>query len=413
MATNEALAAATDAARRYGRLAVAVLWPPRDGCAPRSLRHYAVAVPVVALLPVYGAYQWLGLLFDEILFRGYRRVPVTAPLFIVGVARSGTTALHHALADDPQLTTMRAWECVLAPSITWRYLWRGLARLDRYIGRPGARAVQRLERRWLANLQAVHTSSLTAPEEDYLTLMPAFACFVLVVLAPDAGALWRLGRFDAALGDGERRRLMAAYRRRVQRHLYFHGPGRRLLAKNAAFTPALGSLMAAFPDARLMVCLHHPDAALGSQLAAVDGALTALHGPYRRRPFARRMLATFAFQYRHLLTLLPSALPGQAVLVPNGALAHDLAGTVERAYAELGLSVPAAYAEHLARRHRARSEPRARRERDLRAYGLDEDSVRAAFDPIHHCVDFEALTPTAAAELGPEVNRGEPVPEAA
>ncbi|PSQ94748.1 MAG: hypothetical protein BRD57_00135 [Proteobacteria bacterium SW_6_67_9] len=206
MTTNEALHASAEAARRYARLAGAVLWPPRDGCARRTLRHYAVALPLVALLPAYAACQWLGLLLDEVLFRGYRRVPVTAPLFIVGVARSGTTALHHALADDPQLTTMRTWECVLAPSITWRYLWRGLARLDRCIGRPCTRGLQRLERRWLAGLQAVHPSSLTAPEEDYLTLLPAVACFVLVVLAPDTPALWRLGRFDTALGDGERRK---------------------------------------------------------------------------------------------------------------------------------------------------------------------------------------------------------------
>ena len=59
-----------------------------------------------------------GFVFDEIFFRGYRKIEVKRPVFIMGVPRSGTTFLHRLLSkDEDQFSYMKTWEIFYAPSI--------------------------------------------------------------------------------------------------------------------------------------------------------------------------------------------------------------------------------------------------------------------------------------------------------
>ena len=378
-----------DGIRRYLGLIARTLVPGRRGCSRATLRHYALAPLLLALLPIAAAYHWLGLLLDELLFRGYRRVRVREPVFVLGVPRSGTTALHHTLAADPQFTTLRTWECLLATSVTWRWCWWGIGRADRWLGGHGRRRLERLDGRLLGGLNDVHAVALYSPEEDYLALLPALGCFVLIVLAPDAGAIWRLGRFDADLREGERRRLMRLYHRVVQRHLYFHGTGRRFLAKNASFAPAAASLLETFPDARVLACLREPAGAVASQLDALDPTIAAIHGRYRREVLCERIVSTFVFHYRHLLETLGQADDDRAVLIPSGALRRDMRGTIMAAYHRLGLALTPAFARHLAALPVAGSAGGGTRH-DLGRFGATAATVQQRFADVRAAFDFDA-----------------------
>ena len=77
-----------DTLRRYGQLVAVTLCPPKDGCLRPGVRHYLAGIASLALLALFLVYHWLGLLLDEILFRGYRRVAVERPVFILGVPRT-------------------------------------------------------------------------------------------------------------------------------------------------------------------------------------------------------------------------------------------------------------------------------------------------------------------------------------
>lgn len=380
-------------------LAISALAPPRGGICRATLRHYATTLTLLCLLPAALAYHWSGLLLDELLFPRYRRIPVRAPLFILGVPRSGTTALHHLLARDPRLTTMRTWECLLAPAISWRYLWRGLARLDAGLGRPLGRLLAGVGGGGLQRLAPAHPLALDSPEEDYLALLPRLSCFLLVVAFPDAPQLWRLGRGDRGLDAAARRRLMAAYRRSIQRHLHFHGAGRRYLAKNAAFAPLAGSLLEAFPDARIIACLREPAGAVSSQLASLEPGLRALHGDYRRTPLRARMLEQLGLGYRTLLRVLPGLPAGQAVFLPLAAQRHGLARAVRDCYRCLGLPLAPALAAAA-----AAGDPGARRYRSghrhrLADFGLESAAVHRRFADIEACFDFTRRTPLPAHAL--------------
>jgi len=389
-----------DIARRYAGLVRAAVWPPAGGCARPGLRHYATTLPLLLLLPPWLVYHWLGLLLDELLFRRYRRVEVHEPLFVLGVPRSGTTAVHHALARDPRNTTLTTWECLFAPAITWRYLWTGVARVDRAVGRPLARLVGWLERRCLGGFQRVHPIGLETPEEDYLALLPILGCFILVVPFPDAAAIWRLGGGTRTLQPGERERLLRFHQRILQRHLYFHGAERRLLSKNAAFASLAPSLVEHYPRARVLACLREPASAVSSQLAAVEPSLYAFHGACRAAVFRNRMLEHFGAYYRDLLTGL-RPLAGRAVLLPAGALRADPGGTLAAAHEQLGLTMAAEVADDLLRQARTAASAGSHGHA-LSDFGLDPVGLGDRFAGLHAEFDFAAAGPVPA---GPSAER--------
>ncbi|MFC4260950.1 sulfotransferase [Marinobacter lacisalsi] len=260
---------------------------------------------LLALLLINGS----GLALDRLFFPGYRHVRIRAPVFVIGIPRSGTTFLHRLLALDRRFSTTALWELVFAPSITQRYFWLGFARLDRLAGAPLARLLASVERRVLGKLDDIHGTGLAAPEEDYLALAPVLGCFLLVLPLPDE-RLWRLARGDQALSGREKRRILGFYRGIVQRHLWFHGPERTLLSKNPSFTPLIESLVAEFPDARFVACFRNPTRAVPSQINAILVGARIFRGRDIDADYWRdRLTDMLCFYYRHLFETLPN-LPG-------------------------------------------------------------------------------------------------------
>jgi hypothetical protein len=338
-----------------------------------------VMVGFLPLFTLVQAIHWLCLLLDEVLFRGYRRVPVREPLFVLGVPRSGTTLLHRVLSRDPNLTTFQTWECLLAPSITQRQAILGLARLDRAMGRPLARLLAWLERRVFGALDDVHAMDLAAPEEDYLALLPAMACFILVIPFPAAEPLWRLATVDRDMPEAERRRLMAFYRSLLQRHLYVHGPDLRLLSKNAAFAGMAGTLRETFPDARFVRCDREAQAVVPSQLSSIQGGVRLFASDPENRVFTPRMTDLLRAYYANLAQHLPAAGGPHHATVDMGMLKDDLAGAVRGVYGALGLPLDSAFAVALEEEAAAARSYRSRHRYTAQAFGLDETAIAEAF----------------------------------
>lgn len=265
---------------RYFRAWARALSPA--GWKETGLNARRVAI-LVAGLPLFFLVQlihWLGLLLDEVFFRGYRRVEIDDALVITGVPRSGTTFIHRTLAaSDERFTTMSTWEVLLAPSVTEKRFWRALGRLDRLLGGPGKRWTEWLTRRLTGEFDRVHRVGLWDAEEDYLCLLPAGGCFLFSLVFPGSPWFWRLGNFDA----GDERELPAFYHACLQKHLYVAGRGRRLLTKNASFGTWVPALAEYLPGARFVICVREFDSAYASQLAAVASGIR-LFGVERVRP---------------------------------------------------------------------------------------------------------------------------------
>lgn len=257
------------------------------------------AAVLIAGLPLFFLVQlihWLGLLLDEVFFRGYRKVEIADALVITGVPRSGTTFIHRTLAaSDERFTTMSTWEVLLAPSVTEKRFWRMLGRLDRRLGGWGKLWVERLTRRLSGEFDRVHRVGLWEAEEDYLCLLPAGGCFLFCLVFPGSSWFWSLGNIDPR----DKRELLAFYHACLQKHLYVVGTDRRLLTKNASFGTWVTALAEYLPGARFVICVREFDSAYASQLASVAPGIKLL-GVERARPllearFRDNLKANFRF----------------------------------------------------------------------------------------------------------------------
>ena len=346
----------------------------------RRLAAMAVCLPVFVFVQ---AANLLGLLLDEVLFPGYRKQDVRAPVFIVGIPRSGTTRLHHVLAeDDAQFTTCSTWELLLAPSIVQRRLFAWIARVDRRVGGGGHRIGRWIEWRMSTRMDRVHAISLRSPEEDYLFLLPLLACFILILPFPASEDVWRLARFDEAVDERERRWIMTYYKRCLQRHLYARGRGRRLLSKNASFCPALRSLRETFPDCRLICCVRDPAATVPSQLSAIEGGARWFGTSVSSEPFRSKMVDALQYYYEHLCACLSEWQPASWVCVSLPELTSHLDKTVGRVYTHFGLGMRPAMRAFLSNEARRARHFESRHRYDPASFGLSVEELNRR---MGHC----------------------------
>lgn len=387
-----------DATRRLFALLRGTFLPRRNDFERLTPRRLAVMALFLPLLVLAQLVHWLGFLLDEVFFRGYRRVSIREPLFVLGVPRSGTTHLHRVLARDQQYTTFRTWECLFALSVTERKLWLGVAAADRAVGRPLGRLLGWVERRAFGALEGIHSMRLDDPEEDYFSLMPVLACFILVLPFPFAGHLWRMGHFDRDMTGPERTRLLDFYESCLKRHLYVHGTDKRLLSKNAAFAPLAGALAGRFPDARFIACLREPLETVPSQISSIAPGLAAFDADPGDGSLRERFVDLLAFYYENLDRALTPIPDGRRVWIAMPDLVADLEGTVLRAYRTLGLPAGEGFRTELAAAHRKARSYRTGHSYSLDGFRLTEEAIRTRFAHAYGRFDFG---PRASADQKP------------
>jgi hypothetical protein len=313
----------------------------------------------------------LAFLIDDLVFSGYKAIRVRDPLFIVGVPRSGTTYLHRLLAqDDERFVVFRFWELLLAPAICQRKLFLGAMRIDRFLGGPVKRILTAAERLFFHGMDDIHHSSLTAPEEDYFAFLPICACFLLVALFPEDEALWRLSRFDEAVSERERDRVMAFHYAIFQRHLYIHGENRRILSKNPSFSSLIQALDRTYPDCRIICCLRNPLRAVPSLVSSMTTGADILHNGAGEPAFQKRLTEMALFYYRHLTGHLPQMPEGRHAFLTMEALKADSDGQVRGIYQRLGYPLSPGFASVLKQESR-----QARRHVSRHRYSLDQFGI--------------------------------------
>jgi hypothetical protein len=311
--------------------------------------------------------HWIGFLLDEILFRGYRHVGLDDPLFIVGVPRSGTTHLHRVLAQDEQFSSLTMLECILAPSVTERYVWFGILKL-----------LAKFDWTWLTKLMSrmddIHELRLDEPEEDFLLLLFMDACFLGVVVCPRSPYFWRLARFDSEMPFSFRRSVMTYYRRCLQKHLFYHGTHRRLLSKNPSFTSFIGSLAEEFPDARFIGCVRSPRETVPSQLSSLMPAFGLLGDEQLPDGFQDEMLAVLSSYYREM--------KGAAFPVLEMKELEKLDAVVRRLYGELDLAISEEFGHLLIDLDQDAREYRSRHSYRVDQFGLSESLIDDLFKEV-------------------------------
>ena len=324
-----------------------VTW--RDPLAPMSPRRAAMLVLGMPVFLLVQGIHAICLLLDDVLFPKYRKVAIERPLFITGIPRSGTTFLHRTLAaDNNRYTTLTTWEALLAPSIIQRQVIRGVAWLDRRLGGLGRRSLNALTRRLAGGLDDIHEVGLEAAEEDYLALLPAAGCFILLLAFPGVTGLQQLGYLDRKMSARRRQRLLNFYHGCLQRHLYADGGRRRLLSKNAAFGSWLIGLHDLFPDATFIICTREPLAALSSQISSIDSAHALFGTAVQEKPFQQLFADQFAETLEHMAATLAEWPIERAAVLDMADMGVDPGTAIPAVLRQLEIPVSDVLARYLA-----------------------------------------------------------------
>ena len=169
--------------------------------------------------------------------------PVRAPVFIVGLPRTGTTLLHRLLTCEPTLRPLLSWEALNPAPYP-----QGPARGARASGErdPRMRPAEFAERalRYLApEFFAIHPVEAHAPEEDVLIMDLSF-------LSPTVDASFRVPSYSAWFHASDQRPMYRTLREVIQLLLWQRDG--RWLGKTPHHLEQLDALLEVFPDARVI-----------------------------------------------------------------------------------------------------------------------------------------------------------------
>lgn len=181
------------------------------------------------------------------------RQKIVAPMIVVGLPRSGTTILHALLAQDPAARSPLRWE-IERPSPP--------PRAESFADDPRIAAAQADVDRLPATFRAMHAMGAQLPEECNSLMTMAF-------LSPNFGATARLPGYARWLIEEADLAPAFALHRHVLQHLQAFAPRDHWVLKGPPHIYWLDALLAAYPDARIVVTHRDPADVLPSNASLI------------------------------------------------------------------------------------------------------------------------------------------------
>ena len=351
---------------------------------PFSLRRWAWVIFFTGLFWLLWVLVALGRALDHVFFPGFRRREVREPVFIVAVPRSGTTLIQKLLSlDEERFVHVKLYQTIF-PSIAWQRMLVALAWLDSRARRPLARLAGWAENRFFSGLEATHRLRFAEPEGDEGYFIYTFVSQAILLLFPHVEELWEAG-FPDALPPKKRAKLMRYYKSCLQRHLHAWGPGKTLLCKATQSCGAVESLRTAFPDARFVTIIRHPDQALASHLSLFH-SVWRLHSPDLARDsatsqaFARLGVA----RYHHLFAFGQKADPKRYYCLDYRELTRDPMRALDKLYAHFGWTMSCVCRARLEEASRRQRQFKSTHHYTLEEFGLSQSWIRQELGPVLH-----------------------------
>lgn len=294
-------------------------------------------------------------------------VPITRPIFVTGLPRTGTTALHRLLSADPANQGLEQWlaECPQPrpPRDTWETnpVYRGIA--DGLAQHRDANP----------EFMGLHYVAADEVEECWQLLRQS-------LMSVSYESLAHIPTYSRWLAN---RDWSGAYRRH-RRNLQLIGlndPGRRWVLKNPSHLFALDALLETYPDALIVQTHRAPETIVASVCSLADHATNGWSTTFTGDVIGTDQLELWSRGLREFTEARARHDPAQFVDVDFADLRSDPLGTVERIYAAAGTEMSGA-AREAVRSLDAESRTGDRRPRHtyrLADYGLTEERVREAF----------------------------------
>jgi len=308
-------------------------------------------------------------LLSEAAWRQYpehQATPITRPIFITGLPRTGTTALHRLLAADPANQGPELWLTEVPqprpPRETWpdnpvfAAIQEGFRQHQH--SHPGLRDVHDISAEQVEECWQLLRQSMTSVSFECLAFIPAYSRWL-------QGQDWH-----------------AAYARH-RRNLQLIGmwdAGRRWVLKNPSHLFALPALLAAYPDALVIQTHRDPRTAIASVCSLNAQASEGWSDVFRARMVGRTQLELWAGGLERFRADRATRDPSQFLDVHYDDFVADPLATVAAIYTRLGSPLSdEARSAMAAQQGRGGSGQRPTHRYALADFGLTEAAVTERF----------------------------------
>lgn len=343
------------------RLLVDDLNDPQAGLTPRG--NYFQRSEVKGAL--------VGRLLTEAQFAAHPEidaVEITRPVFVMGLPRTGTTALHRLLHADPGTQGLEMWLTQYPQPRPPRETWAD---------DPIFAAMQ-------AAFSAHHVANLEFLGIHYLDAAEVEECWRILRQSGKSNSFETLAdvpRYAEWLAGQDWTDAYERHRRNLQL-IGLHDTDKRWVLKNPSHMSALDSLMAVYPDA-LIVYTHRDPVTCIASACSLSAEATAGHSTtFVGRRLGETQLDLWSRSFHAFHDARQRYDDDRFVDVAFDDLRRDPVGTVRSVHEQLGLGWSAEVEEAVTALDReARSGAAApSHSYDLADYGLTEREVRDAFD---------------------------------
>jgi hypothetical protein len=256
------------------------------------------------------------------------RTPVEAPIFIVGLSRTGTTALSHLLARDPANRSLLMWEATDSVPPPSRATYDTDPRFER--SKTAGLMLYQLK----PELKAMHYDPPDAPIECSALLGQHFTSLSL-------STIYNLPSYDAWLTSPEHDwRPTYDYHRQALQVLQSDHLGRWQL-KHPGHALALDAIHETYPDARFVVTHRDPVKAVASVCSLVNAFSSIFSDADHRAYIAEHWTELVSAMIDGVLDYRDRHGDDAFHDMSYRELVDDPVGAVARLYDDLGLELSA------------------------------------------------------------------------
>ncbi|HOB47879.1 MAG TPA: sulfotransferase [Mycobacterium sp.] len=298
---------------------------------------------------------------------GYADVTITAPIFVTGLPRTGTTALHRLLCGDPRHQGLELWLAEFPQPRPPRDTW------------PQNPVFVELDRRFTK----AHEENPDYTGLHYMTADEVEECWQLLRQSVHSVSYETLAHVPGYAQWLARQDWTPPYRRH-RRNLQLIGmnePEKRWVLKNPSHLFALDALFAIYPDALVVQCHRPAETIMASMCSLAEHTTAGWSTAFVGATIGADSLETWSRGLERFNAVRATQNPAQFCDVDYGDFIGDPMGTVESIYRHFGIELTEAARVAIQRTDEAsRQGPRAPKHTySLADYGLTEDQVRDRF----------------------------------
>ena len=291
---------------------------------------------------------------------------IRRPIFILGLPRSGTTALHFLLGQDPANQALEYWLAAAPRPRPPRATWESEPAFQT--------AVATIE--WIyqtdPGLRAIHLLEADGPEECRHLLLQSFLDHTF-----DSNAT-----IPSYTKYFEAQDMRPAYERHrdILKLIGSPTPERRWVLKYPAHMRELDVLLAVYPDACIVQTHRDPVKVLPSICSLVTGWRSLYEGSADAKAIGAWQLEMYASMIEHAMEVRARANPAQFYDFSFRELIADPVGAIGRMYEHFGFAPSADGVARMRTWHAAHPQHKhGGHNYTLEQFGLSEEAIRERF----------------------------------